>query len=498
MIPYLKLQEAAEKWGSRTVFITDAQAEVSFDALLERTQRLAGAMEKAGLGKGDVVAVLLPNCIELVELYLAAGAVGAIFQPLDMRFRGEELTNTLTHTKTKLLAGHRGNLGDVEPALPHIPLKLLVHGRRDGWIPFEQFLDGGTPPSSLPAVDEENDDAVYLLTSGSTGSIKCVPMTWRQLDYFPRDIINVVGMEPEDRGISLLPFSHISGPIVVNLCLVAGCSYILTHRWKPDAIVDYFENYRVTWTHTVPPLGGMILKGRPAGRDLSAVRFIALMGTSVPANMLVALEEAIPSCKAIQGYGLTETNPLLTLLPLERHESKRGSIGSGLDHVEIRVVDGEGKDVDAGDSGELIVRGPKVFRGYVGNPQLTASVIRDGWFFTGDMVRADEEGFFYHLGRRDDVINTGGLKVYPAEVESELFKNPSIEDVVAYGIPDEKRGHIMAVEVVLRQGASLDPVEIRGYLLRRLARYKVPSSIDIVESIQRTPTGKAIRKPRSY
>lgn len=498
MIPYLELEKAVEKWGSKILFITDAQREVSFEALLGRTRKLAGAMEKKGVGKGDVVAVLLPNCIELVELYLAAGAVGAIFQPLDIRFRGTELRNTLRHSHAKLLAVHRGNVGDVESALPpDLSIKLLVHGRRAGWTPFEQFFDTGVPLSDVPEIDQDKDNAVYLFTSGSTGTIKCVPMTWRQLDYFPPDIIDVVGMGPEDRGISLLPFSHISGPIVVNLCLVSGSSCVLTQRWKPDTIVDCFENYRVTWTHTVPPLAGMILKGRPGDRDLSAARFVALMGTSVPVNMLVALERAIPSCKAIQGYGLTETNPMLTLLPLDMHESKRGSVGRALDNVEIRVIDEEGQDVDIGESGELIVRGPKVFRGYVDNLELTESVIRDGWFYTGDVVRSDHEGFFYHLGRRDDVINTGGLKVYPAEVEAELLKNPSIEDTVVYGLPDEKRGHIVTAEVVPRQGVPMDPAELRKYLLQQLAHYKVPSSIDIVESIRRTPAGKPIRQPRS-
>ena len=498
MIPYLELEKAVEKWGNKTFFITDMKTEVSYVALLVRVQKLAGAIKSAGISKGDVIAVLLPNCIELVELYLAAGAVGAIFQPLDIRFRGTELRNTLEYSHTKLFAVHTEFAEDVEPALPpELSNKLLVHGRKDGWTPFEQFLDTGTPLTAVPEIDQDKDNAVYLFTSGSTSSIKCVPMTWRQLDYFPHDIIDVVGMGPDDRGISLLPFSHISGPIVVNLCLISGSSYIITQQWKPNTIIDYFEKYKVTWTHTVPPLAGMILKGRPKGRDLSAVRFIALMGTSVPVNMLQALEQTIPSCKAIQGYGLTETNPMLTLLPPDLHESKRGSIGMPLKNVEIRVIDEEGNDVPTGEPGELIVRGPKVFREYVDNPELTKSVILNGWFHTGDVVKCDHEGFYYHLGRRDDVINTGGLKVFPAEVETELLKNSSVVDTVAYGIPDEKRGNIVIAEVVPSQGISVDPLELRKYLLKRLAIYKIPSNINIVESIRRTPAGKPIRQPRS-
>jgi long-chain acyl-CoA synthetase len=493
MIPYIELQKATEKWGKRTLFITDQHTEVSFEALMERTEKLAGALEKKGITKGDVIAVLLPNCVELVELYLAGGALGAIFQPLDIRFRGEELRNTLAYANAKIVVAHGVNAKDVEAAIPGSLLKLLVHGKREGFRPYEQFLENGRTPKYLAKVDEDIDNAVYLFSSGSSGVIKCIPMTYGQLDYFATDVVNVMGMAPDDRGISLLPFSHISGPVVVNLCLVSGCSCVVTQKWKPVAIVDCFEKYRVSWAHTVPPLGDMILKGNPAAHDLSAVRFIGLMGTAIPVDMLVSLEEAIPTCRAIQGYGLTETSPMLTLLPLEYHKTKRGSIGIALENAEIKVVDDSGRDVDSGETGELIARGPKIFKGYLGKPELTAKVIRDGWFHTGDVVKFDDEGFFFHLGRKDDVINCGGLMVYPAEVEGVLIKHPMVEDTVVYGVGDQKRGNKVVAEVVLGKGAELSAPELRRFLRQDLAHYKVPTRIDIVKAITRTPTGKPIR-----
>ena len=497
MIPYLELKKAVKKWGDKTLFITDMQTEISFKGLLDRVQKLAGALKDAGIGKGDVVAILLPNCIELVELYLAAGAVGAIFQPLDIRFRGTELKNALEHSHAKLFAVHIENMDNTESAIPaDLPIKLSIHGDKEGWQSYEGFLESGISisPTDNIEIDQDNDDALYLFTSGSTGAIKCVPMTWRQLDYFPYDIINVVGMGPEDRGISLLPFSHISGPIVINLCLVSGTSCILTQRWRPDLIVDYFEKYKVTWAHTVPPMADLILKGRPETRDLSKVRFIALMGTSVPIKILQDMEQAIPSCRAIQGYGLTETNPMLTLLPLEMHELKRGSIGKPLNNVEIRVVNEQGNDVSIDETGELIVRGPKVFKGYLNNPDLNSKVIKNGWFYTGDIVKKDSEGFFYHLGRKDDIINTGGLKVYPAEIEAVLLKHHSVEDAVVYALPEKKRNYIITAEVVLQNEVSLNTRDLRSYMLKHLAHYKVPSNIEVVKAIHRSPIGKPIRQ----
>jgi len=496
MIPYHELKKSVETCGTETAFVTDDNRSVTFDALLARVEKLAGALQKAEVGKGDVIAVLLPNGIEFVELFLAAGAAGAVFQPLDIRFKGEELTHALTHTGTKALVLHGSGVEAVEPGLPDIHLKLLVAGERELWTPYEPFLQSGEPPAAAVEVDEDRDNAVFLFTSGTTGSLKCVPMTWRQLDHFPRDMVSRLAISPDDVGITLIPMSHISGPIVISMVVSVGCSFVVTQRWRPDIIVDLFERHRVTWTHTVPALADLILKGKPSGRDLSSVRFIALMGTRVPMTMLEELEKAIPSCKAIQGYGLTETSPLLTLMDQASHAEKLGSIGSAVGEVEIRVINSKGTDVPRGEPGELIVRGPKVFSGYVGEPELTSSVFRKDWFHTGDVVRADSDGFFYHLGRLDDVINTGGLMVYPAEVEGAILKHAAVEEVVAYAVPDEQRGFAVAADVMLTKGASVSEVDLRKFLHGQLADYKIPRSVTFVDEIGYTATGKPIRRPR--
>lgn len=497
MIPYHELKRTVNSRGGQTAFVTDDHTSVTFEALLERVEKLAGALQNAGVGKGDVVSVMLPNGIELVELFLAAGAAGAVFQPLDIRFKGEELRHVLAHTGTKALAVHGTGVEAAEPDVSELDLKLLVGGDRAGWKEYESFLRAGAAPSAVAEVDEDRDNAVYLFTSGTTGSLKCVPMTWRQLDHFPKDMVSRLGISPRDVGITLIPMSHISGPIVVSVVVSVGCSFVVTQRWRPDIIVDHFERHRVTWTHTVPALAELILKGRPAGRDLSSVRFIALMGARPGTPILEQLEEAIPSCKAIQGYGLTETSPLLTLLDLDSHADKRGSMGAAVGEVELRVVGSSGADVAAGEPGELIVRGPKVFNGYVGDPELTATVLRDGWFHTGDVVRADPDGYYFHLGRLDDVINTGGLMVYPAEVEGALLKHTAVEEVVAYGVPDEQRGFAVAADVLLAKGAAASDADLRRFLDGRLAEYKIPRKLAFVTEFERTPTGKPIRKPQS-
>lgn len=494
MIPYRVLEEAASKWGSQAALVSERGGEVSFEALLERVKPLAGALAAEGLGKGDVLAVLTPNCIEFAELYLAAGALGAIFQPLDVRFRGEELKNAVAHTGVKAIALHVANLEVAAEAVADVPVKILVGGESEGWRAYEELIKSGKAPESVVEVDEEADNAVFLFTSGSTGMIKCVPITWRQLDYFPDDLVDTLKVTADDRWVTLLPMSHISGPIIINLCVAKGCSCFVTNNFAPPAMVANLAKFGVTGGHTVPAFARMILKGGPQKHDLSKLRVFALMGTSVPADLLVALEKAIPSVKAIQGYGLTETSPLLTLQTAESHAEKRGSIGVAMPNVEMRLVDDDGKDVPAGEAGELIVRGPKIFKGYYGSPEITERVIREGWFYTGDMARMDSDGYYFHLGRKDDVIIVGGSKVYPAEVESALLKHPAVADTVSFGVPDEKRGSAVAVEVVVKPGQDIDAAEVRKFLLEHLAEYKVPTRIETVGEIPRTPTGKPIRQ----
>jgi long-chain acyl-CoA synthetase len=271
---------------------------------------------------------------------------------------------------------------------------------------------------------------------------------------------------------------------------------VITDRFTPGTILELMQEYRVTWTHSVPSIAGLLLRGNPEKYDLRHFRFIALMGTSVPVSFLRDLERAIPSAVALQGYGLTETSPLLTLAPPRGEEREIGSIGKGLPGVEIRLVDAQGNDVPLDEPGELVVRGPKVFSGYYGNPELTARVFKDGWFHTRDVAKLDKDGFYYHLGRLDDLIITGGLNVFPAEVEAAAAQFPSVKEAVVYAVPDASRGQAIGMDVCPCEGCKIDLNELRRFLQSHLAAYKTPKHINLVEAISHTPTGKPIRKPK--
>ncbi|HEY3167198.1 MAG TPA: AMP-binding protein, partial [Candidatus Binatia bacterium] len=209
--------------------------------------------------------------------------------------------------------------------------------------------------------------------------------------------------------------------------------------------------------------------------------------------LLRAFQAAQPHIKVIQGYGLTETSPMITLVEPDKAETKIGSIGRAVPGVKVKIVDESGKDIGIDEPGEIITRGPHVMKGYFRRPEATAQRIRDGWLYTGDVGKRDAEGYYYHLGRRDDMIITSGLNVYPAEVENLIYTYPGVQETIVFAIPDPKRGHVIGAAIVPRAGGNIVEKELLAFLRANLANFKVPDQIVIRESLPRTSSGKTIR-----
>jgi len=260
--------------------------------------------------------------------------------------------------------------------------------------------------------------------------------------------------------------------------------------------LEGIEKHRVSVFECVPTLFQMLL-GIPnlAKYDTSSLKIAAMMGTTVPLPLLRAFKAAQPHVKVIQGYGLTETSPLITLVEPEKAETKMGSIGRAVPGVEVKVVNDSGAEVAAGEPGEVVTRGPHVMKGYFRHPEATAERIRDGWLYTGDVGRCDDDGYYYHLGRKDDMIITGGLNVYPAEIENLLCEHPKVQEAVAFPIPDPKRGNVIGAAVIPKSGEAASEKELLSFLRSNLANFKVPQKIAIRESLPRTSTGKVVRDP---
>jgi long-chain acyl-CoA synthetase len=487
------LVKTAEKYAGKVVLIWGEKS-LTFSELLTRSRKAAGVFRALGAGKGTPVAVILPNSIEFVEVYFGTLFLGGVSVPIDVRLRGPALAAILADSGSRVAVVDASVADFVREATRGTPLErnIIVVSQGEAMDPYNAALREARPVEDLPP-DDESADALYLFTSGTTARPKGVVLTYAHQDLFPQTMLEVVKCTPDDVGGMVLPMSHISGPILCNLIAAHGSSLVICKSLAPHDILADVQKHRVNWFHSVPPICAAMLElPYPCPYDTSSLRFIAMMGMAVPVGLMHALAQRFPGTKLLQGYGLTETSPVITLTPIEWADRKRGSMGRAVRGAEIRLVDDDGIEVPRGEAGELLVRGPHVMRGYLGREDLTREVVQDGWFKTSDIARMDDDGFFYHLGRKDSVFKVGGLNVYPPEVEAVLRGHPDIRDVVVYGKKGGPRGYQVAALVVPRPGRTVDRQSVVHFCRPKLADYQIPDVLTTVESIQRTPTGKPI------
>ncbi len=489
------LKKAVQGCGEKAAVIC-GEKRLSFSELYERMNRLSNGMRDLEIKQGDRIALILPNSIQFVESYLATLNLGGIAMPIDIRIKAQELRDILSDAGAAALittAQFTQQAEEVGKELNFLKNIIISGYEGDKFLSYERLIARGAPEGIEVDIKEE-DEALYLYTSGTTGRPKGVVLTFDHLDLFPESITKVLGISGKDVNGVLLPMSHISGPIYCNINIVEGMTMVIFEQLSPDHILKAIEKHGVTWTHAVPPIFQMILKSPNIQKfDTKSLRIVAMMGMAVPPALMKAFSEKFPHTKIIQGYGLTETSPLLTLTPLEDAERKVGSIGKPVPRAQVAIMDEKGDLLPVGEVGEIVAKGPQIMKGYYKQPEATTEVIRDGWFHTRDIGKYDEDDYFYHLGRKDDMIITGGLNVYPAEVENILTQHPMVGEVAVVGVPDEKRGAIIKAAVVMKKGMEAEEKELVKYCREKLANYKVPQIVEFRDSLPRTATGKVLK-----
>jgi long-chain acyl-CoA synthetase len=486
------LDKAAREHPGKTAII-DKDEELSFSVLNGRVHALAGHLQREGIKQSDRVGVLLPNCAAIPLIYFASQKIGAVSVLLDARLRGKELQDVLRDADLKLLVAHQQLISEVSTVLKELAALSvwIVHGK--GEEAFENRY--AAPPQSalVPRVNAD-DDALILYTSGTTGEPKGVVLSYRNLAQYPR-VMTEMGITDSGtiRGC-ILPMSHIVGPLVCNEVAGKGFTLVIFDQINPVTLLDGIEKHRISVFEGVPIVFQLLLGVRDlSSYNTSSVKIAAMMGTTVPLPLLRAFHSAQPHIAVIQGYGLTETSPLITLVETEKAEAKMGTIGRAVPGVEVKIVDQSGREVPVDEPGEIITSGPHVMKGYFRKPEATAARIRDGWLYTGDVGKRDSDGYFIHLGRLDDMIITNGLKVYPAEVENLIYRFPNVQETTVFAIADSRRGQAIGAAVVPRQGQTIVQKELLSFLRGNLANFKVPQKIVIRESLPRTSSGKVIR-----
>lgn len=484
MFPGSKISEIASKYPDRTAIIFKDQT-MTFSELEKTSSTLAAYLREEGVKKGDNAAIFLPNCPEFAIAYLALAKLGAVVVLIDARSKATELKEIAKDAGFNLIICHETNqkharnIEDITRILPTGTLTEIL----------------GKERIFLPSVAlHEDDDALILYTSGSTGRPKGVTLTFGNLGQSPSVMGKLWSSYLDVTGVAL-PMSHIAGLIYLTEIIDRGSTMVIFDQISPQTLLESVEKYKITGFWSIPPIFQLILEYPHRKRyDATSLKFVAMMGMTVPLTLMQDFRREFPHVEVLTGLGLTETSPFILACRGGHPETKLGSLGRPVPRVQVKIVDGDGAEVPQGLVGELITRGPHVMKGYYNQPEETAKRIRDGWFYTGDMGYFDEDGYFWHLGRKDDLVIIGGLNVYPAEVENVLKQVPQISEAAVYGISDGMRGEILKASVVLKPGKYISLTEVMRFCREKLANFKVPKQIEILDHLPKGHVGKVDKK----
>ncbi|HEX2094555.1 MAG TPA: AMP-binding protein [Longimicrobiaceae bacterium] len=452
--------------------------------------RWAARLRGMRIGRGALVAVLAGNRREVVEAFYACGRIGAALLPLNWRLSAAELAGILDDARPELLLGEERFRGLAKDAAARSPA-----AREVPWIDLDASDLPGSPgdPGPDAAVSPE-DPALVLYTSGSTGKPKGAVLPHRQILWNAVATCTAWELGPGDVAPVSTPFFHTGGWNVFATPLWhRGGTVVLFDAFEPDAFLEGVAEEGCTVALTVPTQLLMLAESRHWGRPLPALRFFVSGGAPCPASLAERTRAA--GYRFREGYGLTECGPNCFALSDEEAVRKPGYVGRPVPFLEMRLETADGREAEPGEPGELLLRGPQLFAGYLRAPERTAEAkTPDGWLRTGDLAQRDAEGAYRICGRRKEMYISGGENVFPGEVEAALAECPGVAEVVVIGVADVKWGEVGRAYVVPRAGAALSEEEVIAHARARLARYKVPRSVVFLEGIPRLGSGKPDRR----
>ncbi len=498
------LDYQAREHPERT-FSEQGERKLSYGAAQALSNRLARALLRAGVGRGDRFAYLARNNLEYVVFFFAASRIGAVPVPLNYRLAPAEIAYIVADAAARLVVARGEYVGLVEGIREDLP-EARTFVAQDapapaGWLAFEEFA-GAEPDTSPEARVGPDDDLYQMYTSGTTGRPKGAVLTQRAvISQFTQQFVSVE-VQHRDRVLVVAPLYHAAAAVTALGTCLGGGTLVIHEDFSPADVVRALSEERIARTTLVPAMIQACLAFVPdvADRSYDDLRLIVYGASPIAAETLRRAMEVF-RCDFAQGYGMTETTAQLTLLTPEDHRRALRdrpelllSAGRPLPATEIRIVDEEGREPPPGEIGEVVARGPQLMRGYWKLPEATEEAFRGGWLHTGDAGRLDAEGYLTLEDRIKDMIVSGGENVYPREVENVLFEHPAVADVAVIGVPDERWGETVKAIVVLRPGASATEEELIEFCRGRLAGYKRPRSVDFVDALPRNPSGKVLKK----
>ncbi len=492
------LNRSADEFGDRVAAIHRGDP-VSFTHLRELVEGFSRALRNhLGVGPGDRVALIMPNCLHSVICYLGAIRAGATAVPVNIRLSAEEMHFILADVGARVIVAHERTWPTVAEALEGLDGIDAVWGvelQTEGVTPVDEVMAEAGPEFEPPAVAPE-DVAAIIYTSGTTGLPKGAMLTHGNVLFNVQSTIRGHGFRPDDVHLLIVPLFHVTGlNTIMPTSLHLGSTIVISAETNPRRLLELIERHRCTTMFTVPTTTIMLTREPGLGEfDLSSLRLIAYSGAPMPVLAIKRLRELFPDKLLHNFYGLTETTSVTTVLPSEFALSHAESIGRVVPDLEARIVDEAGETLPPGEVGELLIRGPSVFAGYYRRPEATAEALEDGWLHTGDKAFIDADGFVFLRGRTKEMIIVAGENVYPVEVENVLTRHPGVLEAAAVGVEHAVLGEVVKAVVVPQPGAKLTEREIKRWCAERLASFKVPQQVEFADELPRNPSGKVVKR----
>jgi long-chain acyl-CoA synthetase len=485
----LNLVEAKNMYPERAAVRLD-ELVLTYAELEERSAQVAGLLAARGVESGDRVGLLLPNVPQFPMLYYGVLRAGAVVVPMNPLLKAREIEYYLEDSGAVLLFAWDATAAESAKG---------AEAAGAGFIPvapaaFDQLLDEQAAMTGM-ASRADGDTAVILYTSGTTGRPKGAELTHANLRRNASvSAATLFGLEPEDVVMGCLPLFHSFGQTCgLNAAVGRGACLTLVPRFDPGRALEVIQRDRVTVFEGVPTMYAALLNHPRRGEfDVGSLRLCVSGGAALPVEVLRGFEDAF-GCVILEGYGLSETSPVAAFNHPDR-QRKPGSIGTPVQGVELRLVGSLGEDVPGGEVGEIAIRGHNLMRGYWGREEATREAIPDGWFRSGDLARQDEDGYFFIVDRKKDLIIRGGYNVYPREVEEVLYEHPAVAEAAVVGVPHPTYGEEVGAAVVLKPGTEATPAELRAFCQERMAAYKYPRQVWLEASLPKTATGKLLRR----
>ncbi len=494
------LREGAVRYPAKPAIIAGAKT-WTYGELDAAARRLAASFATLGLARGRHVALMMPNVPEFTIAYYACHYAGLVAVPINVMLKGEEVAYHLNDSEAAALVVWHGLVEQAAPGFREAKgcRELVVAGPYvsvdvPGATRFDALFERGEAVSEIPDTAAD-DTAVILYTSGTTGRPKGAELTHFNLFYNADSAARAHRIEEGSVSLAVLPLFHSFGQTVIqNGTLLRGGTLVLLPRFDATAAFETMQRHRVTFFAGVPTMYfGLLHHPNAADYDLSSLRECVSGGAPMPVEVMRQFDERYRT-NILEGYGLSETSPVASLNQNDRPK-KPGSIGRPLWGVEFRLIGDDGTPIDApGVPGEIHIKGHNIMKGYWKKPEATAEAVQGGWFKTGDVATRDEDGFYFIVDRKKDMIIRGGYNVYPREIEEVLYRHAAVAEAAVIGVPHEALGEEVAAVVALRPGRSASEAELIAFCQEHLAAFKHPRSVRFVEALPKGPTGKILKR----